>query len=563
MKKRYKNSKMVELRFLFLWGLLAGFLCFVITYGIEVLNVTYDAWIFHGDTDLKQHYLGWCHYRITPWHFPLGMIDSLSYPTSVSMLWTDSIPIFSIVFKLFRSILPETFQFFGLFACLSFGLQGGIATLLIRKFTDNLYVCLVMSVVFIWSFPILQRTFYHTSLCAQWIILLSLLLWFSDIYKRSTVSKAMIWGAMGMLCVFIHSYFLPMVACIMCGSLLEELIIKKKITPIIASIGSFGLCSLISLYVIGAFAGNVSLDYGIGQFEMNLNSLWNSLGEGRLLKGLPLYFDTQYEGFGYLGAGMIVLGFVFMGIILFEIYISHKNKIYIVELIKMHPRKSIVFLVCTIFLLVAACPNISLGNILILHIPYPKFINSILGIFRSNGRFVWPVMYIIIIASVAVISKKFKKQTVSLLISFCLLLQLVDLSTMISQKREIYSDGDKSYTSIWDTGEINQVIDHYDHFILMLNDNDLVMTTAYYAYANNMTLNRYYYARDIDKQIEKNLEVYVEGLLNQKPEENCIYLFDEETVKDYKDSGLHFYEISRWIFGTRDSIEGLTELKIS
>ena len=98
---------------------------------------------------------------------------------------------------------------------------------------------------------------------------------------------------------------------------------------------------------------------------------------------------------------------------------------------------------------------------------------------------------------------------------------------------------------------------------LMLNDNDLVMTTAYYAYANNMTLNRYYYARDIDKQIEKNLEVYVEELHNQKPEENCIYLFDEGTVKDYKDSGLHFYEISRWIFGTKDSIEGLTELKLS
>jgi hypothetical protein len=368
---------------------------------------------------------------------------------------------------------------------------------------------------------------------------------------------------MGMLCVFIHSYFLPMVACIMCGSLLEELIIKKKITPIIASIGSFGLFSLISLYVIGAFAGNVSPDYGIGQFEMNLNSLWNSLGEGRVLKELPLYYDTQYEGFGYLGAGMIVLSFVFLGIFLLKIYNCRKQKIRIAELVKMHPRKSIVFLVCIIFLLAAACPNISLGNILILHIPYPKFVNSILGIFRSNGRFVWPVMYIIMIASIAVISKKFKKQTVSLFLTFCLILQLFDLSTMISEKRESYSDKDKSYTSIWDTEEINQVIGRYDHFVLMLNDNDLVMTTAYYAYANNMTLNRYYYARDIDKQIEKNLEIYVQQLHNQKPEENCIYLFDEATVKDYRDSGLHFYEISRWIFGTKDIIKGLKELKLS
>ena len=99
-----------EEKILFLWGLFAGFLCFLLMFGVKVLDVTYDAWIFYGDIDLRQHYLGWCHFRTSDWHFPLGMIDSLSYPHSVSVIWTDAIPLFALFFKIFREILPETFQ---------------------------------------------------------------------------------------------------------------------------------------------------------------------------------------------------------------------------------------------------------------------------------------------------------------------------------------------------------------------------------------------------------------------------------------------------------------------
>ena len=55
-----------------------GALMFIACYGIRVLDVTYDDWIFHSwDPDIKQHYLGWCFYRRSPFHFPYGLMEGL------------------------------------------------------------------------------------------------------------------------------------------------------------------------------------------------------------------------------------------------------------------------------------------------------------------------------------------------------------------------------------------------------------------------------------------------------------------------------------------------------
>ena len=118
---------------LFLTGCALGVACFLWVYGASVINPLYDAWLFNTDMDLKQHYIGWCHYRMSDWHFPVGLIDTLSYPTSVSVIYTDSIPLVALIFKLFRNILPLRFQYFGMFGLFSFMLMGGISSQLIYE----------------------------------------------------------------------------------------------------------------------------------------------------------------------------------------------------------------------------------------------------------------------------------------------------------------------------------------------------------------------------------------------------------------------------------------------
>lgn len=114
----------------FTGGCIIGFLLFIWIFGVRVLDVTYDAWLLQGTAqggffqDLTQHYMGWLYLRESDWSFPLGLIENLSYPDKISIIYMDSIPVFALLFKLFSPILPETFQYFGWWGASCFVFQG-------------------------------------------------------------------------------------------------------------------------------------------------------------------------------------------------------------------------------------------------------------------------------------------------------------------------------------------------------------------------------------------------------------------------------------------------------
>lgn len=115
-----------------------GALCFIGIYGVDILNPTYDAWLLQGG-DLTIHYIGWEFFRVSDWQFPIGLMDRICYPNSVSIIFTDSIPVLAVLFKLFSSFLPETFQYFGWWALLCFILQGVFSTNLIYLYLQGTY----------------------------------------------------------------------------------------------------------------------------------------------------------------------------------------------------------------------------------------------------------------------------------------------------------------------------------------------------------------------------------------------------------------------------------------
>lgn len=128
------NKKLTALH-VFIFGNLIGITVFLLIYGVSVLSFTNVDWLLastklEGLSDLSQHYLGWVAFRNSPWHFPFGLFDGL-YSDSLSITYTDSIPLFAIPFKLLSPLLPEQFQYFGLYGILSYALTGGFAALLL------------------------------------------------------------------------------------------------------------------------------------------------------------------------------------------------------------------------------------------------------------------------------------------------------------------------------------------------------------------------------------------------------------------------------------------------
>ena len=287
--------------FVFFVGLLIGALLFLLTYGYRVLDFTYEAWIFRiKDVDIHQHYIGWCHFRRSPWTFPLGLMDSLSYPYKMSVLWTDSIPLFAIFFKCFRDFLPETFQYFGLYGLLSFTLTAGAAALLIKKITGNTAAALLSVPFFCESFPMLQRMFYHTSLTAHYLLIIPILFKLYGCQEWTVKKKCISWGLYFFFTVMMHPYLWAMGAVVAAFIFTEEAFHTRDIRPMAAVGAVSGILTFLALYIMGAFYGRVEAAYDLGGFEANLNTFINPLGMGSILPSLPLQNVNQSEGISYL-----------------------------------------------------------------------------------------------------------------------------------------------------------------------------------------------------------------------------------------------------------------------
>ena len=119
-----------------LTGALLGMLVFLAVYGVRVLDPTSVDWILNSlSPDPIQHYLGWELFRRSPVHLPyIGANYNAVYPFRTSVLFTDSLPLAALFFKLLGGILPTRFQYFGWWGLLCYALQGGLAQAVIARF---------------------------------------------------------------------------------------------------------------------------------------------------------------------------------------------------------------------------------------------------------------------------------------------------------------------------------------------------------------------------------------------------------------------------------------------
>ena len=584
LKKLSKQTRLLSFlnnRFiLFLTGCALGAACFLWVYGLRILNPVYDAWLFNTDMDLKQHYIGWCHYRMSDWHFPVGLIDTLSYPTSVSVIFTDSIPLLALFFKLFRGVLPIHFQYFGLFGFVSFMLMGGISSLVVMSLlagesgrceeTSSVapgMIALISSPVYILGSTVLQRMFYHTALGAQWIILLALYIWFNR-YGYSRRRILLSYGLMGLLCVGIHTYYVPMVGSILLAACIENCVTQvrreKHLWPHLfgEAVNLFAFCftGLLTLYVFGAFYGESGgVDEGFGSFVINLNTFINPLYGSVILKPMKLYYAWQYEGYAYLGLGVFILaafGLVYI--------VKSLKKAGIKKYLKEHVRFSAALAVIMADTLLAMIPIVTFGGVKLFGIPLPRVIRNAMGIFRSNGRFIWVPMYLITTGALCYAYRQLSEmfgqrekggKIIIKAMVFLVLLQVLDATPVIRTKQNYFTK-EQYNTSIWTKVSFPATDLKYREMVFLYNENDIMMDTAFFAYLNGRSINNYYYARDIDEAVNANILQWKEELKAGKIRDDVIYIFRQE---DYDKEYAHLDSTAkmRWYRLDRNHMVGL------
>lgn len=508
----------------------SSLIVFVAIYGLDIINPTYDDWLLSGN-DLTQHYLGWLAYRNSDWLFPIGMTNNLAYPQESSIIFTDSIPLFAVFFKLLSPLLPSTFQYSGLWCALCFILQTFFVAKILLVRSKNLVFVYFSSLMFLFVPVLHQRMFMHASLTGQWLLLMALypLMNFQK-FKENPRTSIIYWSFCGFLSSCVHIYLLVMCGLILAAYILISLIERKGIKGVLLSLLGFLLVAFLSILFLGGFAEGAATGYsGLGFYSSNLNTLYNPQGYSAFLPDLPLAKKGQYEGFGYLGLGVLL-----EIAICFVLLILNYKKRGISGWIKAH--KAFVIAVALLFLvalLVALSPTITLDSLILFSVPMPDFLISAGSIFRSSGRFIWINIYLIMLLSAIAIDRLLdKKSMYAIVISFILLFaQVCDTRPLLEEKQQVYSEI-KTYKEDPNNALFDSLdeMDDVEHIVLVDPlEEKKVLSIAKWALENDCTLNRFYFAQAAYSSQDDSIKDAIES---GEPDFSFIFE-DQESLSKY------------------------------
>lgn len=351
---------------------------------------------------------GWHQFRMDDWHFPLMEQALAGYPASMSAVFTDSNPLFSLFFKAFRSFLPPHFQFVGLWYLLVLFLNYLVLYRTLRLFSASRPLCL-LGAALISLFPPLFFRDGHDTLTAHFIITLLLYFVFKD-EKRYTYPAI---AAMCALAVSIHFYFLIFALLATPTKVFyEHGFNRASVRGALLWSGVNLLCALAMMTLLG-YWGYKGAAGGFGYYSMNLNALINPLGLSRFLPTLPLGTDGQYEGFQYLGLGWMLF-------LIWSLF-THGHALT--------RRQFWALLVCFFLPLTLFSVSNSLywGDRLLFKIPLPRVLQYVGDTLHASGRFFWGVGYGLMLLAFKKVFAREKGWLAAGAVIVCLGVQLYDV----------------------------------------------------------------------------------------------------------------------------------------
>ncbi len=462
MKHSEKNSTRLVMFFRKYWHMPAaavfGLLIFLGIYGIEPLRFSGIGWTVNGfdGQDITQHQAGWMFFRNSPWTFPLCKALYLGYPEGTSVSYTDSIPIAAILFKLLSPILPETFQYFGLYTCFGFMMQGLFASALLFRHTNNSAFSAAGSTLYVTASCFIERCFRHTALSSHWLLLAALLLYFHD--REKSENRILLLLRVLLLCLSlgIHPYLFVMCFGICAMSAAEKFFIKgERLTALF----DFGICLSLSVlfgFVIGLFGSEVSPETGFGQYSLNLNALFNPYSgyhnRWSAILSAREVFPGQNDGTYYLGLPLTAV-FIITCIFRFLEDPDHIRRFF-----RNNPGLCILLLAFTVY---SISNIVTFDDKILFHFKLPDALITLLNYFRSSGRFFFIPYYCIITTAMAGVFSLCKRRTQSSVL-FCLILmflQTAEISPALKDLRQYFGT---RYEDLNLSEDWNQIADEYD-----------------------------------------------------------------------------------------------------
>lgn len=536
-------------------ALFIGALAFLLFTGGSILAPTDVNWLMRGG-DSAQHWLGWEFFRQSPlFQWPLGANPNYGMELGSSIVFSDSIPLLALVFKPLSPILPDTFQYFGLWLFACFLLQSYFAWKLLGLLTSNRWLRLLGCAFFLIAPAWLWRLRGHHALFGHWTLLAALLLYFSSEFSARR------WTGLLVVTALIHAYLLAMVLAIYLADLGQRGWARQLSAAgagrsmLVASLSVAAVMWAAGYFMLGADTG----PGGFGVYRMDLMSLvdpddiWSAL--------LPNWDQQpgEYEGFNFLGSGMLGLGLVAVLAAARKKGPDGKAPVLGAQRGKdlawsngTVPRIVPILALSLLLSLFAISNHAAVAGRELLSYPLPPWIQPLADTFRSSGRFFWPVYYLIYLAIFHRVFTRFSSRSATAICIIALIVQTVDSNaarewygTRLAHKPEWSSP---LRSELWD-----DIAARYRKIIVVLPHNASPdwKPLSRFAADHGMTINTGYFARiDHAREREAGRRV-VASIRSNRLDTDSLYIFQDDELWKFSLSQIRPMDVAGTLDGFR------------
>jgi len=505
-------------------------------------------WLHQGDLAASQ--ITWEFFRQTPLvQWPLTAVPNygVSFQNSLSLNALVELPL-----KFLRPILPQTFQYLGLWTVGCFVLQGYFGGKLLSFFLTDKLQRFLAALMFVFSPALLFRIGIagHFTLAAHWLILWAIYLYFSK--RQSYVA----WSTLIALVLMVDVYIAVMVLSIYLAAVGRTLLTDRDAKR---GAGVARLMFLPSLVGALTFVVRGYLEYGgsakgTGFFRLNALAFLNPgfsaqdsfsfvLNHFGSLRVRQLVAE-EGEGFQYLGLGTIIT------IPLLVVYMVRRRS-------AMWWRTVVPLLSVCIFLFLVAMSN---RIVLVRHEFYYWLPGSVLDLrqtFRAATRFAWPLYYLLTLAGVvAVVRLVHRVRIATILVLILVSIHLLDqLPGVVYAHRELSTAMPYRSPLVdpeWsDMGKTHTKINLFPNFDLQVDEDppDAVFWEgiwyhfARFAVENRLSTNFAYIPRPVTEYLERDNAKMLRELTSGNLEPGAIYLLSN--VKTWRAARKHLNNKSR------------------
>jgi Family of unknown function (DUF6311) len=387
------------------------------------VNPTHIDWMIEGDW--MGHLFGWLFVRSGPWSIPLAQAPQLVAPFGSSAALTDAIPLLSVIAKIFSPFFGPRFQPFGLWMLLGVMGTGFAGVLSMRAHFKDWFSLSLIGALFVVN-PIVSTRYGHPPFFGMWSLvgLVGASLWpvSGAVSGRKLVKSTLLLLFLG--CAT-NAYLAVMASGVAFAVVLRVALVDRKIplnesllwlcaTPIV-SLGTLSLFGFVS-GLNSSSMESLAIE-GFGQFSADLLTFVNPADWSRFLSPIAMG-PRQYEGWAYLGLGVIAL-----------------SLISAFQFVRIRPGlKTWAFFAPILVVALAMC-FYALSNIATIRGQMIADFSSLYAhagkwpsVFRSSGRFVWPMHALIGLTGVLAVSKFKSIVTRRAVLGFAALLQFADFN---------------------------------------------------------------------------------------------------------------------------------------